>query len=73
MAGEHILNGGLIYIKWASNIYYFGERIGSVNGYKKSAPPHHVVEHPTLLTNICIYTRTLILTLILLRQLRRLS
>ena len=30
MAGEHILNGVLIYIKWASNIYYFGERIGSV-------------------------------------------
>ena len=24
-----ILNGQIIYIKWASNIYYFGERIGS--------------------------------------------
>ena len=41
MAGEHILNGVLIYIKWASNIYYFGERIGSLNGYKKKVP-HHI-------------------------------
>ena len=38
MAGEHILNGVLIYIKWASNIYYFGERIGSAYGYKKKCP-----------------------------------
>ena len=65
MAGEHILNGQVIYITLERGLVAYG--------YKKSAPPHHVVEHPTLLTNICIYTRTLILTLILLRQLRRLS
>ncbi len=40
MAGEHILNGVLIYIKWASNIYYFGERISSVMDIKKV--PHHI-------------------------------